>query len=215
MNVNELINWNYQQKCEKAVKSLEKNGFTAVYCSSKQEAIDYIMKEAEDAQTIGFGGSMSIAGLGVAGKLEETGKELLIHGKPGLSPDEKLNVMRRQLICDLFLTGTNALTLSGYLVNMDMTGNRVGSMLFGPKKVIVVAGRNKIVGDTEEAVKRIKECAAPPNTKRLNANTPCANTGFCQDCNSPGRICRILTIIKRKPVLTDLRVLVINEDMGL
>jgi hypothetical protein len=125
-------------------------------------------------------------------------------------------IMRRQLTCDLFLTGTNALTLSGCLVNIDATGNRVGSMLFGPKKVIVVAGRNKLVdGDIADALKRIKEWSSPPNARRLNFNTPCAKTGFCCDCNSPERICRITTIIDRKPRQTDLRVLVVNEEMGL
>ncbi|MBF7081515.1 lactate utilization protein [Desulfallas sp. Bu1-1] len=215
MNITELVNWNYEQKCRKAVQALEKNGFTAIYCPAKQQAADYILQEARDAQTVGFGGSMSVAGLAVAEKLAEMGKELLIHGKPGLKPEEVLNIMRRQLTSDLFLAGTGALTLSGCLVNIDMTGNRVGSMFFGPKKVIVVAGRNKIVDNVEEAVKRIKRYAAPPNAKRLNKNTPCAKTGFCHDCNSPDRICRIMTVVERKPPLTDLRILVVNEDMGL
>jgi hypothetical protein len=215
MNVTELVNWNYEQKCQKAVQALKKNDFTAVYCPTKQQAVDYILQEAREAQTIGLGGSMTVAGLGVVEKLAEMGKELLIHGKPELTPDEKLHIMRRQLTSDLFLAGTNALTLTGCLVNIDMTGNRVGSMFFGPKKVIVVAGRNKIVEDLDEAVKRIKRYAAPPNAKRLKLNTPCAKTGFCQDCNSPDRICRIMTVIEKKPRLTDLRVLVVNEDMGL
>jgi hypothetical protein len=89
-------------------------------------------------------------------------------------------------------------------------------MFFGPKKVIVVAGRNKLVdGDIAAAVKRIKDSASPPNARRLNYNTPCAKTGFCCDCNSPDRICRITTVIDRKPRLTDVHVLVVNEDMGL
>ncbi|WP_347487763.1 lactate utilization protein [Desulfoscipio sp. XC116] len=215
MNLDELISWNYEQMIRKAVQALEKNGFTAVYCPTKQVAYDYIIQEAEGAQTIGFGGSLSVAGLGVTEELEVMGKELLIHGKPGLTPAETLEVMRRQQVSDLFLSGTNALTLTGCLVNMDMTGNRVGAMLFGPQKVIVVAGRNKIVDNTEEAIKRIKRYAAPRNAKRLSKNTPCAKTGFCQECSSPDRICRIMTVIERKPGLTDLHVLVVNEDMGL
>lgn len=215
MNLTELVNWNFEQKCRKAVQALEKNGFTAVYCSTKQQAAEYILQEARDARTIGFGGSMSVAGLEVAGKLEEMRKELLDHGKPGLKPEARLEILRRQLTSDLFLTGTGALTLSGCLVNIDMTGNRVGSMFFGPQKVIVVAGRNKIVDNVEEAVQRIKRFAAPPNARRLNKNTPCAQTGFCHDCNSPDRICRITTVIERRPPLTDVRVLVVNEDMGL
>jgi hypothetical protein len=116
---------------------------------------------------------------------------------------------------DLFISATNALTLSGCLVNIDNTGNRVGAMAFGPKKAIVVAGRNKIVdGSIEDAIRRVKERAAPPNAKRLQYKTPCATTGFCSDCSSPERICRIVTIIEKSPKRSDLRVLVVNEDMG-
>ncbi|HHW43522.1 MAG TPA: lactate utilization protein [Desulfotomaculum sp.] len=210
-----LIDWMYEQKCQKAVQALGRKGFTAIYCKTKQEAVDYILKEAAEADTIGFGGSFSVADLKVAGALRGMGKELLIHGLPELSPEERLAIMRRQLTCDLFLTGTNALTLTGCLVNIDATGNRVASMVFGPKKVIIVAGRNKLVEDEAEAIKRIKAHAAPPNARRLNCKTPCAETGFCADCNSPDRICRIITIMERKPRLTDVRVLVVNEDMGL
>jgi hypothetical protein len=144
------------------------------------------------------------------------GKEILNHGLSGLTPEERMTIMRRQLTCDLFLTGTNAVTLSGWLVNIDGNGNRVAAMFFGPKKVIVVAGRNKIVdGDLQDAIDRIKNWASPPNAKRLNYNTPCAKTGFCSNCNSPERICRVTTIIDRKPRVMDIRVLVVNEDMGL
>lgn len=211
----ELLNWASEQKCLKAVEALGKKGFTAVFCAQKQAAFDYIIKEASEAGTVGFGGSMSVAGLNLADKLQEMGKELLNHNVPGLSPEEKLAVLRSQPTSDLYLTGTNALTLTGCLVNIDGVGNRVGSMGFGPKKVIIVAGRNKLVNDIEEALKRIKAYASPTNAKRLNYNTPCAKTGFCTDCNSPDRICRITTIIEYKPRLTDIRVLVVNEDMGL
>ena len=212
----ELVDWSYEEKCEKAVESLGKNGFTAVYCKTARQAYDYIIATAESAETVGFGGSLSVVDLKVADRLREMGKELLNHGVPGLSLDERLAIMRRQLTCDLFLAGTNALTLSGFLVNIDATGNRVGSMFFGPKKVIVVAGRNKLVdGGVEAAIKRVKDWASPPNARRLNYNTPCAKTGFCCDCNSPDRICRITTVIDRKPRLTDVHVLVVNEDLGL
>jgi len=212
----ELVTWRNEQKCERAVESLGKNGFTAVYCRTGEEARDYILAEAVGAESIGFGGSLSVADLGVICRLKEMGKNLLLHSAPGLTPEERRAVMHRQLTCDLFLAGANAVTLSGCLVNIDATGNRVGSMLFGPQKVIVVAGRNKLVdGDITAAIRRIKEWAAPANARRLNFNTPCAKTGFCCDCNSPERICRITTIIDRKPRQTDLRVLVVNEDMGL
>jgi hypothetical protein len=212
----ELADWSHEMRCLKAVDALLRNGFTAIYCPTGVEAAGYIISEASDAASIGFGGSLSVVDLEVAMKLKDMGKELLMHSAPGLTPDERRSIMRRQLTCDLFLTGTNALTMDGHLVNIDATGNRAAAMFFGPCKVIVVAGRNKLVdGDTDDAIRRIKGYASPPNTRRLNFKTPCASTGICSDCNSPDRICRITTVINRKPRQTDLRVLVVNEDMGL
>ena len=211
----DLVSWTHEQKCRKAVASLEKNGFTARYCATPQDAAEYIVTEAAEAATVGFGGSMSIVSLGVEQLLREQGKEILNHASPALSRDEKLEILRRQLTCDLFLSGSNALTLNGELVNIDGVGNRVAAMLFGPRKVIVVAGRNKLVdGTVQDAIIRVKSWASPPNAKRLNSNTPCATTGFCSNCNSPERICRATTIIDRRPCLTDLHVLVVNAELG-
>lgn len=211
----ELVYWTHEQKCRKAVTSLEQHGFTALFCATPQEAAEYIIAGAADSVTIGFGGSMSIVSLGVEQRLREQGKEILNHGPATFSRDQKMEIMRRQLTCDLFLSGCNALTLNGELVNIDATGNRVGAMLFGPRKVIVVAGRNKLVdGTPQDAIERIKAWATPPNSKRLNFKTPCATTGFCSDCNSPDRLCRVTSIIDRKPRFTDIHVLVVNADMG-
>ena len=211
----ELTDWSHEQKCQKAVAALAKNSFTAHYCASPQAAVEYIMTNATEAVTVGFGGSMSIVSLGVEQMLQERGKEILNHASPTLSRDEKLEVMRRQLTCDLFLSGCNALTLNGELVNIDATGNRVAAMFFGPRRVIVVVGRNKLVdGTPQDAIDRVRAWATPPNAKRLNFKTPCASTGFCSDCNSPDRLCRVTTIIDRKPRFTDLHVLVVNADMG-
>lgn len=212
----ELTTWTWEKKCLRAVEGLTRNGFTAHYCRTGEEAAAHILAAAETAISIGFGGSMTIKDLDIAVRLLEQGKELLNHSVPGLSGEERLQVMRRQLICDLFLTGTNALTLDGALVNIDAIGNRVGAMLFGPAKVIVVAGRNKLVdGDCAAAVRRVKDWASPPNARRLGYRTPCAETGFCADCSSPERICRAITVLERKPKYTDLQVLVVNGDLGL
>ncbi len=211
----ELVTWTHEQKCQKAVEALGLNGFSAIYCPTPRDAFEYIVNEAADARSVGFGGSMTIAGLGVEACLREQGKDILNHGNYSLSIEERLAIMRRQLTCDLFLCGCNALTLNGELVNIDATGNRAAAMFFGPAKVIVVAGRNKLVdGTPQDAIRRVKAWASPPNAKRLNFNTPCARTGFCSNCNSPDRICRVTTVIDRKPRMTDLRVLVVNEDLG-
>jgi hypothetical protein len=216
MQTEELNDWAFAKKCEKAVEGLKKNGFNALYCQNSGEVFHYILNEAAEAKSVGFGGSLSVADLKLADKLKGMGKEILNHNVPDLTPEEKLVILRRQLTCDLFLTGSNAVTLSGILVNIDGNGNRVAAMTFGPKKVIVVVGRNKLVdGSVEDAVGRIKSFASPPNTKRLGLATPCATTGFCCDCDSPQRICRVTTIMDRKPRNTDIRVLVVNEEMGL
>ena len=212
----ELNDWAYGLKCEKAVESLKKNGFDAVYCQTGEEVFHYIINEAAQAKNVGFGGSLSVADLKIADKLKGMGKEILSHSLPDQTLEEKLAIMRRQLTCDLFLAGCNAVTLSGKLVNIDGNGNRASAMLFGPRKVILVVGRNKLVdGSVEDAVQRIKQFAAPPNSKRLGCATPCATTGFCCDCDSPQRICRVTTVIEKKPRNSDIRVLVVNEEMGL
>ena len=197
-----------------AAAALEKNGFAAAVFENREEAVAYLLKEATDAQSVGFGGSMTVSALGLPDLLTRAGKETLIHGRDELPPEERRRIMQAQLGCDLFLTGTNALTLQGHLVNIDATGNRVCAMAFGPRKVIVVAGSNKIVPDLESALRRVREKASPPNARRLGFDTPCAETGICTDCRSPQRICRITTIIERKPRATDVRVCLINEPLG-
>ena len=212
----ELNSWTSEKMCRKLVENLTRKRFTAVYCATAQEAADYVFKQAETAKTVGFGGSLSVADLKLTTRLADQGKEILNHGFPDLTPEQKQTIMKRQQTCDLFLSGTNAATLDGCLVNIDGNGNRVAAMIYGPSKVIVVVGRNKIVaGDISDAIARIKDKSAPPNAMRLNKQTPCAATGFCSDCDSPQRICHITTIIDSKPSLTDFHVLVVNEDMGL
>lgn len=212
----ELVDWHQEQRCQKAVEALGQNGFTAIYCRRREEARNYIIRHSAAAASVGFGGSRSIVDLGVQTVFEEQGKEILNHGSPGLDFETKLAIMRRQLTCDLFLTSSNAVTLSGWLVNIDGNGNRVAALTFGPTRVIVVAGRNKLVdGDLAAAIHRVKNFAAPPNARRLNCNTPCAKTGFCADCNSPERICRITHVMDRKPRAADIHVLIVNDDLGL
>ena len=135
--------------------------------------------------------------------------------KPGLSPEEMRAIRRQHLLSDVFLSGTNAVTLDGKLVNVDATGNRVGAMLFGPEKVIIVVGINKIVGDVAEAENSVKLWASPPNNKRLGYPNPCAQTGVCVDCQGPTRICNITTIMHKKPRQTDVHVIVVGEELGL
>jgi len=207
-------NWYWERKAMKAIQALKKNDFDAEYFPTTAEAVSKVMEIAAPAKTIGVGGSVTVRGLNILDVLEGQGKAIYNHWKPSLSPEESMRIRRIQLTCDLFLTGTNALTLNGEIVNIDGVGNRVCAMTFGPKKVVILAGVNKIVRDVHEAVRRIYEVASPMNSKRRGNNTPCAKTGICNDCKSPDRICRITVILNRKPNLTDISVYVIGKELG-
>ena len=205
--------WQLDVRARKCVEALQKNGFRAEYHPSLESVRERVLAECENASLIGFGGSLSIQEMGIFEALEGKGKTLLDHSRV---PSEKEAETRRgQLTCDLFLTGTNAVTLDGCLVNLDKNGNRINAMTFGPKKTVVVAGGQKVVSDVGEALRRIKSVAAPRNAKRLKLSTPCATSGFCEDCDSPQRICRAYSIIERKPPHSDISVLLCGEPMGL
>ncbi|GAB6182046.1 lactate utilization protein [Desulfotomaculum defluvii] len=207
--------WHRDTIGQKAVQALIKNQFDAVYFPSKEEAGEYILKFISPGAQVGFGGSMTLTeGMGLVEKTKAKGAELLVHGDPQLSAEEKLEVMRQQQICDVFLTSTNAVTLDGCLVNIDGNGNRVAAMTFGPKKVVVVAGVNKICKDIEAAFGRLQSIAAPKNNKRLNLENPCTITGSCANCQNASRICRIYSVLKKKPSLTDITVVIIGEELG-
>ena len=213
--MSEYIQWHHEALGEKIVKALEKNLFTATYVQNREAATAKLLELIPTSATIGFGGSVTLAQLGIIAKLEERGNPVLNYMKPGLTPEEMRAIRRQHLLSDVFLSGTNAVTLDGKLVNVDATGNRVGAMLFGPEKVIIVVGINKIVCDVAEAEKRVKLWASPPNNKRLGYPNPCAQTGVCVDCQGPTRICNITTIMHKKPRQTDVHVIVVGEELGL
>lgn len=205
--------WQLEVRAMRCVEALKKNGFDAAYFPSVEGVRDRVFAECDRAETIGFGGSLSVAEMGIYDVLAASGKRLFDHGR--VAKEEKAAARLGQLTCDLFLTGTNAVTLDGCLVNLDMNGNRTNAMTFGPKKIVVIAGGQKVVAGVPEAIRRIKSVAAPRNTKRLGLDTPCATSGFCENCDSPQRICRVYSIIERKPPHSDISVLLCGEPMGL
>ena len=202
-------------RLEEVAAALRRRGFSAECFATGAAAAARVTELAADARSVGFGGSMTVAALGLAETLAAAGKEIWRHGDPKWRPEEKMDVMRRELTCDLFLTSANALTADGRLVNIDGNGNRVAASIFGPKRVVFVVGRNKIVdGGIDAAIDRIKREACPPNCRRLNKKTPCAATGVCADCSSPDRICSVTVVMDRRPSRTDVQVLLVDEDLG-
>ena len=202
-------------RLETTAAALRRRGFAAECFATGAAAAARVSELAADAKSVGFGGSMTLAALGLAETLAAAGKEIWRHGDPKWRPEEKMDVMRRELMCDLFLTSANALTADGRLVNIDGNGNRVAASIYGPKKVVFVVGRNKLVdGGLDDAVARIKRCACPPNCRRLNKRTPCALTGECADCSSPDRICMVTVVMDRRPRSTDVHVVLVDEELG-
>lgn len=199
---------------EAAVKALAKNGFDARCVADGDEAVRAVLDLIPPDARVGLGGSYTLRQLDLPEALKRRGNRLLDHWQPGLTPEAVLQVRREQLHADVFLTGTNAVTLEGSLVNIDGVGNRVAAMIFGPGKVVVVAGANKVVEDVAAGLDRTRDRAAPINARRLGVSTPCAELGYCVDCARPERICRIVTIIERRPSLTDLTVILVGEELG-
>jgi len=212
--MNQLKVWHNATIGQRAVKELQKKKFDAIYCENKQEALTYILDNIPADARIGVGGSSTLREIGLLSILEEKKFVLYDHNAAGLTPEEKTAQRYKQLSSDVFLCSTNAVTLKGELMNKDGIGNRVAAMTFGPKKVIVVAGINKVVRNLEEAEQRIRMQAAPLNTKRHELPNPCLKTGQCADCQNDSRICNITTIIHRCPPLTPIHVVLIGEELG-
>lgn len=195
-------------------RSLQKNGFQTTFCPTTADAIESIIKLIPVTATVGFGGSLTLQQLGIWEMLVARGNTTYNHSRPGLTREEILETRRKQLTCEIFLTGTNAITRDGKLVNTDGIGNRVAAMIFGPKQTFVIAGVNKIVQDCAEAKKRIKEIAAPMNSRRLNLPNPCVESGSCMDCQGPTRICNVTTVIEKCPSYSKIHVFLIGEPLG-
>jgi hypothetical protein len=200
---------------EALLKKLKSNGMDGRYFTNREDAKAYILNRIPETARVGIGGSVTVREMGLLDALADRGTEYYDHWVPGLSPEEIMDVKRRMVAAEYFLTSTNGLTRDGKLVNIDNTGNRVAAMIFGPKHVIVVAGENKIVDDVHAAIQRIKEEVVPKNTSRRGDNTPCAKGEACPDCNSPDRLCRVTTIVEKKTKGVDtFSVLIVGEPLG-
>ena len=209
-----FIQWHNDTFGEKVVKALEKNNFQAYYFADRAAAVEKIISLIPAGLTVGVGGSWTLKELNIPEQLEKKGHEVFDHNRPGLTMDESMALRRKELLCDVFISGTNAITLDGQIVNTDGSGNRVAAMSFGPKKVVVVVGVNKIVPDLDAAMERIELFAAPINNKRLDKPNPCTVTGVCMDCQGPARICNMTSILHKKPPTIEFHVVIIGEELG-
>ena len=214
------IEFYWKKRIETCKAALQKNNFEVFLAEDPADANQLILNEifpTISVRSVSWGDSMSLHATKVLEKIEENQDiEIIKTFEPGVPRDEIMERRRQALLVDVFFTGSNALTESGKLVNLDMVGNRVAGITFGPKYVIITVGRNKIVAEFEEAVHRIKNYAAPLNAIRHTGfKTPCAKTSCCSDCNSPDRICNVWTITEKSYPKGRIKVVIINQDIGL
>ena len=208
----------WEIKLEALTEALTKNNFEVYLANTGEDAKNLVLDTLLprlSPETISWGGSLSYIQTGLYAELKERQDITVLDTyDKNLSPEEAYELRRRSLLVDLFITGTNAVTETGRLVNLDMIGNRVAAITFGPKNVILFIGRNKIVADVDEAIERIKTYAAPVNVMRLEKKTPCLKTGVCQNCKSPERICNAWSISEKSFPKGRINVILINEDLG-
>lgn len=206
--------WVNEQRILRTIKALEKNNMNGYMVASNVDLISKIEELISPKSKVSCGGSMTLFETGVIDHLKSGRYEFLDRYKEGLTQDEIKEIFRQSFLSDAYVTSTNAITENGEIYNVDGNGNRVAAMLYGPDKVIIVAGVNKIAPNVEEAIIRTKEYASPINAKRLNKETPCTKIGRCVECNSDNRICNEYTLIKRQIDKNRIHVIFLNDNLG-
>jgi len=208
------VAWN-EKVADKIIKNLEKRRMAGSYAASAAQAKAEILAMIPKGASVYRCGSMSTSHMGLWEAVAALpGVHLIDPYLPNLSREEGLDVRRRGLSADVMITGTNAITLDGRLVNLDGMGNRVAAMAFGPKKVILVVGMNKVAADLDAAITRVKHYAAPVNNIRFGFKNPCVETGVCADCRSPERICNIWSTIEGQMIKDRIHVKLVGEFLG-
>ena len=199
--------------------ALESNNFDVFMVGSEAAAYKIVLEvliPQLSPRSIAFGGSMTFVNSGLYQQLLKNSDAEVLDTLDRTVPNKDLAQRRRQALhVDLFITGTNAVTETGQLVNLDMLGNRVAALTFGPKNVILLIGRNKLVANIDEAMYRIKNYVAPINAMRLDMKTPCVKTSYCEECKSPARICNTWTITEKSLPKGRVKIVLINQDLGI
>lgn len=204
----------YTKRGKVLAENLKKRHFEAYYCENKAQALEKAMELIPDGVTIGWGGAMSAQQIGLFDALRNRNVTLLDRDKAA-DAQERGALMKRSLMADVFLTGANALSLDGQMVNIDGNGNRVAAIVYGPDSVIVIAGMNKVMDSLEQAVDRARTVAAPANAQRFNIATPCKAAGSCHNCTSPDCICNQLLITRHCRPAGRIKFILVGEDLGL
>ena len=198
------------QDYDTLVQTFEKRGFTVHSAASAQEAKALVLSLVGAGASVGLGGSMTLAALGVYEALTASGHTVYDHAH-SKEPD----IYQKENAADWYIASANAITRDGRLINIDGRGNRVAGMITGPREVVLVIGKNKLAANEAEGRLRAKNVAAPRNAKRLNLKTPCVVDGKCHDCTSPDRICCVTSIIEYRPYWVNaFHLILVDEELG-
>ncbi len=203
----------YENVAATIIQNLEKRQMEGYYCATSAEAVDKVLELIPEGSSIGWGGSMTLFETGLMDAIRGANYQM-IDRESAKTPEEQRRLYGEICCSDFFLMSTNAITIDGELVNIDGRGNRVAFLCYGPQNVVIVAGMNKIASDVEAGVQRVRDMASPPNTIRLNKNTPCAVTGRCADCLSPDCICSQIVITRRSGIPNRIKVVLVGEELG-
>ena len=203
----------YQKRSEVLIRNLKSRHFDAMYCDTKEEALEKAVQLIPVGATVGWGGATTAEQICLLDAMR-TGDYRAIDRDTAKSPRERIALMHKCLGAEYFITGANALSITGEMVNIDGMGNRVAAIVYGPEKIIVVAGMNKVVDSLENAVKRARTVAAPTNQQRFLGNTPCTVTGVCADCKSDDCICSQMLITRNCRPAGRITFILIGEDLG-
>lgn len=202
----------YDKKGPKVAENFNKRGFEAYYCPTKEDALAKAISLIPEDHVVSWGGSVSINDIGLRPYVLE--HRQVIDRDTAKTPEERQELLRKALLCDTYIMGTNAATEDGQLYNIDGTGNRVAALIFGPKQVIVIVGMNKVEPTLETAISRARTVASPMNMQRFSKKTPCAVTGMCADCLSPDSICNQMVRTRRCAPAGRIKVILVGENVG-
>lgn len=208
-----LLAWQRERTCHAMVEILGRRGYLPHFAQSAAEARRLALELIPEGALIGLGGSMTIDQLGLLDELRSP-RYRLIDRYAAKDWEETMSRYREALQAELFLTGVNAITRAGELVFIDCSGNRVAASIFGPRKVLIIAGVNKVVENLDEAFARLRRIA-PLNCRRLGHKTPCAESGRCEDCMGSARMCNYTGIIHHGFKETGrIEIILVAEDLG-
>ena len=203
----------YEKRGQILVKNLKKRHFDAFYCADKAAALEKALELIPEEASVGWGGVMSAYEIGLIEALRQ-GNYRTIDREVCQTPEEKNRAMHDCFSANFFLTGANALSMDGEMVNIDGNGNRVAAIIYGPDNVLVIAGMNKVCDTLEDALTRARTVAAPINNQRFGNNNPCSATGTCADCRSETCICNHIVVTRHCRPAGRIKFIIVGEDLG-